>query len=165
MNMTRLTLLERLRGTGLEVEIGYGSDTKYNRVRLLKLPKTHYYDAVAVGISLPETIVARVVEIHSAIGRGSRHMSGVDRYGFPWRWREHRKAYHGFQTGDMVSVEMTKGKYRGRWRGRVAIRKNGWFDVKDEYGRRICQGISYRHCRLLQRGNGWAYAIKPAVNV
>ncbi|MDA8334784.1 MAG: hypothetical protein M0Z41_07305, partial [Peptococcaceae bacterium] len=48
----------------------------------------------------------------------------------------------GFQTGDLVVADIPKGKYQGRWRGRVAVRKTGYFDIGDGTGKRICQGIS-----------------------
>ncbi len=161
MNMTRLRLLQELRATGLEVEVGCGADTKFNRVHLLCLPKTHYYDAVAVGNTPIERICTNVVELHSAVGRGNRQIAGVDRHGFPWRWRRRKKQYFGFQTGDLVQVDLVAGKYQGRWRGRIAVRASGSFDLKDELGHRLCP-CSYRHCRLLQRGSGWDYAVRPA---
>jgi hypothetical protein len=161
MNMTRLRFLEHLRATKLDVEVGNGADTKFNRSRVLHLPKTHYYDAVAVGNALVERICTTVVEVHSAVGRGNRQMAGVDRHGFPWRWRKRKRQYFGFRSGDLVRVDVATGKYQGRWRGRIAVRASGSFDLKDEFGHRLCS-CSYRHCRLLQRNNGWGYACKPA---
>lgn len=61
----------------------------------------------------------------------------------------------GFMTGDMVVAEVPKGKYAGRWVGRVVVRLSGYFDVKDSAGRRVCQGVSHKHFRLLQRAGGW----------
>ncbi len=84
-------------------------------------------------------------------------MAGVDKYGFPIRHRERKKVHHGFQTGDLVVADIPKGKYQGRWRGRVVVRKTGYFDIRDGTGKRLCQGISARYCRLLQRANGWQY--------
>jgi hypothetical protein len=83
--------------------------------------------------------------------------AGVDKYGFPIRHRERKKVHHGFQTGDLVVADIPKGKYQGRWRGRVAVRKTGYFDIRDGTGKRIGQGISARYCRLLQRAKGWQY--------
>ncbi len=45
--------------------------------------------------------------------------------------------------------------YKGLWRGRVALRKTGYFDIDDGTGKRIGQGISAKYCRLLPRVNGW----------
>ena len=52
---------------------------------------------------------------------------------------------------------MPKGKYAGVWMGKVAVRASGGFDLKDASGNRICQGINYRYCRLIQRTDGWQY--------
>jgi len=157
MNATRWALYRRLKATGLPLETGSGGLTKYNRTQLLKLPKTHYYDAVCVGKNLPDAVSVPFVEIHTTNGRGNRQMAGVDGYGFPVRHRERKKIRFGFQTGDLVAADIPKGKYKGRWQGRVAVRKTGFFDIKDSAGKRICQGIPAKHCRLLQRANGWQY--------
>jgi hypothetical protein len=157
MNATRWALFRRLKAAGLPLETGSGGLTKYNRTQVMMLPKAHYYDAVCVGNTLPETVAVPLVEVYTATGRGNRQMAGVDKYGFPIRHRERKKVQHGFQTGDLVVADIPKGKYQGRWRGRLAVRKTGYFDIKDGTGKRICQGISARYCRLLQRANGWQY--------
>ncbi len=157
MNATRWALYRRLKDLDLPLETGSGGLTRYNRTQVLKLPKTHYYDAVCVGTSIPKTVDVPFVECHTAVGRGNRQIAGVDGYGFPFRWRKRKKAHHGFQTGDIVTADIPKGKYQGRWRGRVAVRKTGYFDIKDGTGKRLCQGISARYGRLLQRANGWQY--------
>ncbi|HUW63288.1 MAG TPA: hypothetical protein VMW83_01105 [Spirochaetia bacterium] len=123
----------------------------------MKLPKTHFYDAVCVGKRLPETVDVPFIEVYTATGRGNRQMAGIDKYGFPYRWRERKKAHLGFQTGDLAAADIPKGKYKGKWRGRVAVRKTGYFDIKDGNGKRSCQGIRAEYCRLLQKANGWQY--------
>ncbi|MFX0064319.1 MAG: RRXRR domain-containing protein [Candidatus Hermodarchaeota archaeon] len=42
----------------------------------------------------------------------------------------------------------------------MAIRASGYFDLKDHQGRRCCQGISYKYCRVLQRVDGWYYTLE-----
>jgi len=161
MNATRWALFRRLKALGLPLATGSGGLTKYNRTQVMKLPKTHYYDAVCVGKSLPETVDVPFVEVYTATGRGNRQMAGIDKYGFPFRWRECKKTHFGFQTGDMVAADVPKDKYKGRWRGRVAVRKTGYFDIKDGAGKRVCQGVPAKYCRLLQRANGWQYETEP----
>ncbi|WP_200171498.1 RRXRR domain-containing protein [Ectothiorhodospira shaposhnikovii] len=36
-----------------------------------------------------------------------------------------------------------------------------WAQLLLERGRAVVQGISYRHCRLLQRADGYGYAFQP----
>ena len=149
MNATRWTLYRRLKDLGLPLETGSGGLTKYNRSQVLKLPKTQYYDAVCVGTSLPKTVDVPFVECHTAVGRGNRQIAGVDEYGFPFRWRERKKVHHGFQTGDIVTADVPKGKYKGIRQGRVAVRATGYFDIKNGIGKRSCQGIAVRFFHLL----------------
>lgn len=158
MNATRWVLYERLKAIGLPIECGTGARTKYNRIKM-GLPKTHYFDACCVGESTPEavTIGQHYVQIWSAVGRGTRKMCNTDKYGFPVAHRSRMKIHFGFQTGDLVVAEVPQGKYAGRWVGRVVIRSSGYFDLKDGSGKRVCQGISHKRFRLLQRNDGWQY--------
>jgi hypothetical protein len=68
-----------------------------------------------------------------------------------------RKSVFGFQTGDMVRTEVKAGKNQGRFVGRVAVRASGWFNIQTRTG--VVQGISYRHCKVLQRGDGYGYSL------
>lgn len=158
MNATRWALYNRLQETGIPLECGTGARTKKQRIQH-GLPKTHYYDACCVGASTPKTIIVdqKYVSIWSAIGRGSRKMCNTDKYGFPTSHRTRQKEIFGFQTGYLVVANIPSGKYEGKFTGRVAIRSSGYFDIKDGGGKRICQGISWRYMRPLQRGSGWQY--------
>jgi 5-methylcytosine-specific restriction endonuclease McrA len=158
MNATRWKLYEKLKETGLPVECGTGARTKYNRLKR-GLPKTHYFDACCVGESTPENIEINqeYVQVWSALGRGTRKMCNTDRYGFPISHRARQKVHFGFTTGDLVVAEIPEGKYAGRWVGRVAVRASGYFDIKDGSGHRVCQGVSHRYMKLLQRADGWQH--------
>ena len=124
LNVTRWALFERLKATGLFVEIGSGGRTKYNRTRL-GLPKTHWLDAACVGASTPEKLRVLVSEPLQlkATGHGTRQMCRTDKYGFPSRYVPRHKFVKGFQTGDIVKAVVTKGKKIGTYLGRVAVRK------------------------------------------
>lgn len=41
--------------------------------------------------------------------------------------------------------------------GRIAVRACGSFNIQTVTG--VVQGISHRHCRVLQRADGYGYAI------
>jgi 5-methylcytosine-specific restriction endonuclease McrA len=161
MNATRWALYERLKATGLSIECGTGARTKMQRISH-KLTKTHYYDAVCVGASTPANIFIdqEYAVVWSAKGRGSRKMCNTDKYGFPKSHRTRQKQFFDFQTGDIVVANIPRGKYQGRFVGRVAVRASGYFDIKDGTGKRICQGISWRYMQLLQRNSGWQYEKK-----
>lgn len=161
MNTTRWALYNRLKETGLSVECGTGARTKMQRIDH-KLPKTHYYDACCVGSSTPDDLIIKqkYVSIWSAIGRGTRKICNTDKYGFPKSYRTKHKQFFDFQTGDIVKASIPKGKYQGQHTGRVAVRSSGYFDIKDGTGKRICQGISWKYMRTLQRNSGWQYEKK-----
>ena len=158
LNATRWALYNRLKETGLPVECSTGARTKKQRIEH-ELPKTHYYDACCVGESTPAKLIfnTQYVSVWTALGRGTRQMCNPDGYGFPRSHRQRHKLCFGFQTGDIVKAEVPKGKYTGLWTGRIAVRASGSFDLKDGSGKRACQGISHKYCRLIQRADGWQY--------
>ena len=161
MNATRWKLYRKLQETGITVECGTGARTKKQRIDH-ELPKEHYYDACYVGESTPEylKIDTRYIEVWSAKGRGTRQMCNVNKFGFPISHRTRQKQFFCFQTGDLVRADIPKGKYAGSWTSRVAIRSSGYFDLKDGSGKRIGQGISHRHFKLMQHNDGWHYEKK-----
>lgn len=160
MNATRWQLYNQLKATGLPVEGGSGGRTKMQRIAH-NLPKEHYFDALCVGKSTPEqlTQMPAYVQVWTAKGRGNRQMCGTNAYGFPIRHRARRKVYFGFQTGDWVHAIVPRGKYAGTHTGCILVRANGRFDISS-HGRRVAQGISYKYCRIIQRGDGWQYEQK-----
>jgi hypothetical protein len=160
MNATRWRLFERLKKTGLLVERGTGATTKMQRIQN-QLSKEHYFDALCVGENTPTTFTSlpKYMQVWSVKGRGSRQMCRTDKYGFPIAHRQAKKLHFGFQTGDLVVAEIPKGKYQGKWQGRVLVRKSGRFDVSNKKGR-VVQGVSHRYLRVLQRNDGWQYEIK-----
>ena len=66
------------------------------------------------------------------------------------------KSVHGFRTGDMVRALVPSGKKAGVHTGRVAVRARGSFNIQTPAG--VVQGISHKHCRVLMRGDGYAYS-------
>ena len=62
------------------------------------------------------------------------------------------------RPGDMVTARVPAGKHAGSYRGRVAIRKSGNFNIKADGI--IVQGISHRYCRLEFRSDGYSYSRK-----
>lgn len=132
--------------------------TKYNRDEL-GLSKEHYYDALSVG-EIPSNFDFNTdkILIISAKGRGSRQMCSMDRYGFPRTSAKASKSVKGFQTGDIVKAVVTKGSKQGKYLGRVVVRSKGSFGIV--YNNYIVDGIGYKYCHLIQRGDGYSYNYK-----
>ena len=80
----------------------------------------------------------------------------MDAHGFPRTKPKRARRVKGFQTGDMVRAVIPNGLKRGTYVGRVAVRASGSFNITTREGKTI-QGISYRHCIVLQSCDGYRY--------
>jgi hypothetical protein len=106
VNVTRWKLKEVLESTGLNVEVGSGGLTKFNRKRL-GISKSHWTDAACVGKSTPNSLNVKGYQplLIKAMGRGTRLMVNSDKYGIRRGAPKLRqKSCFGFQTGDMVKA-------------------------------------------------------------
>jgi hypothetical protein len=54
-----------------------------------------------------------------------------------------------------VRADLLKGEKTGTKLGRVAVRASGFFNVQTPTG--VVQGISVRHCALVNRSDGYSY--------
>ena len=158
VNATRWALYRRLEVTGLPVEVASGGRTKFNRSRQ-SIQKTHALDAANVG-EVGTLHAWRVPSLAiRAAGRGSYQRTRLTKHGFPRGYLTRLKRIHGFQTGDHVIAVVPSGKKAGVHVGRVAVRTTGSFNIQTPAG--TVQGVHHRHCRLLQRADGYGYAITP----
>ncbi|WP_327590855.1 HNH endonuclease [Nonomuraea sp. NBC_00507] len=141
----------------LPKHVASGGRTKWNRTRN-RLPKTHAFDALAVGKldAITETVSA--VLVARCTGRGTHTRTRTDKHGFPRLRLPRQKRYFAYATGDLVTAVVPTGKKQGTHTGRVAVRATGSFNITTAHG--IVQGISHRHVRLLQRADGYAYTFK-----
>ena len=85
-------------------------------------------------------------------------MCRVDRFGFPRTTPKDAKNVHGFQTGDTVKANVPSGKKKGTHFGKVAIRSNGYFNIQGN--NKTVQGVSFKHCKVIQRGDRYLYGSK-----
>jgi len=110
VNSTRYALLERLKATGLPVEIASGGRTKFNRFER-QIPKTHWLDAACVDVSTPEVLRWEAVTplAIKSMGHGKRQVVGTDKYGFP-KGRPKKNPHHSFRTSDVVEAKVPVGK-------------------------------------------------------
>ena len=155
VNVTRWALANAMKATGLPVELATGGRTKFNRIQL-DIPKTHALDAVCVGEFTAVTDWRKPTLTVKCTGRGSYQRTRLDKYGFPRGYLMRTKRVEGFATGDLVRADVPKGKKAGVHRGRVAVRAKGSFNIQT--GTEVVQGISHRHCRVLQRADGYGYS-------
>lgn len=155
-NSVRWALWRSLSALGLPLETGTGGRTKWNRTRL-GWEKAHWRDAATVGASTPDHLRVAITSVLliAAKGHGSRQMCRTNKYGFPIRHVPRQKVWFGFKTGDLVRAVVPGGKHAGVQVGRVAIRATGRFNIATARG--LQQGISYRHCHIIQRADGYAY--------
>jgi hypothetical protein len=155
VNATRWALFNALKATGLPVVTGSGGLTKFNRSRL-EIPKTHALDAVCVGSTDVVADWQKPTLAIKATGRGSYQRTRLDKYGFPRGYLTRQKRIKGFQTGDIVKADVTKGTKVGTYTGRVAVRATGSFNIQTAEG--VVQGISHRYCKVVQRADGYGYS-------
>ncbi len=156
VNATRRVLFGALRRTGLPVTGASGGRTKFDRTRL-GIPKSHALDAACVGETPALRGCRQPVLAIRAMGRGAYARTRVNRSGFPVGHLMAAKSVKGFRTGDIVRAAVPSGKRRGVHMGRVAVRRTGSFNVRTGHG--TVQGISHRHCRVVQRADGYGYHI------
>ena len=169
VNSTRWALVSALQGviaatgvagvaadasTGMTLETASGGQTKFNRSRL-NIPKTHALDAACVGVFGSIADWNKPSLRIKCTGRGSYQRTRLDKFGFPRGYLMRQKSVKGFATGDMVQAKVTEGKKQGSYRGRVAVRASGSFNIQTSDG--LIQGVSHRYCTLVQRGNGYGY--------
>ncbi len=160
MKATRWRLYGQLTATGLPVEGGSGARTKRQRPAH-HLRKEQDYDALWVGENTPErfTQLPVYVQIWTAPGRGTRQRCGTNRYGVSTRHRSREKVHIGFPMGATVKAAVPRGKYTGTHTARVLVPASGSFDSSTER-QRNAQGLSYKHCPILQRNGGGQYEQK-----
>ena len=155
VNATRWVLFNTLKATGMPVATGTGAQTKFNRTRL-GIAKGHALDAACVGDIADVRRPAQPVLQVKCSGRGAHCRTRLNAFGFPCGYLMREKSVKGFRTGDMVVATVTAGKKVGVHKGRVAIRKTGSFNIQT--GDDVIQGISHKHCRITQRGDGYGYS-------
>ena len=165
VNATRWVLATALKATGLPVELASGGCTKFNRCTL-GIPKAHALDAACVGKMQTLQKWQRPTLILKATGRGSYQRTRLNKFGFPRGYLLRSKRVHGFGTGDMVRADVPSGVKAGIHTGRVAIRASGFFNIQSHQDGKavVVQGISHKHCRVMQRSDGYGYFFHRADN-
>jgi 5-methylcytosine-specific restriction endonuclease McrA len=123
----------------------YGYETKYKRMKTLELPKTHYFDAVAIACEPGETIMpAKVWYQIKCVPRGRYQLYNGSR-------SEHKvsgpKKVFGWKLFELVKVNGLIGYISGR-------RVNGRFSVKEAVtGKLLVDGVDHRKLLRLARAD------------
>lgn len=153
VNATRFALVRELEQLGLPIGGWSGGRTRWNRERF-GLPKTHALDALCVG-DLAGVAAGRLKTLAiTATGRGRYGRTNVDESGFPRGYLMRQKQVRGVKTGDRVRAVVPAGFAAcGTHTGRIAVRANGQFRMGK------VQSIPARFCRVLQRADGFDYAM------
>lgn len=151
MNAVRYRIGDYLEALGLNPEQCPGWVTKRNRLDQ-RYRKDHWIDAVCVGLSGKTVYIApahKCLTVKS-MGRSSRQMCLVNKYGNPRSAPKTKSTVNGFKTGDLVRATVPGGKYRGTHVDRVVVKKSGWFSVNKA-------AIHMKNITLLQKGDGYRY--------
>ena len=157
VNISRKQIIKELSDLKVPVLTGTGAETKYNRVSQ-GYAKEHYIDALCAGttgakVYIPSTLKPLLIKKER---RNNRQMCLVDKYGFPRGKAKGSKIVKGFKTGDMVKAIVLKGKKKGTYKGKVAVRSSGSFNIKVKQGR--IEGIGWKNCVMPYRFDGYSYA-------
>lgn len=154
VNSTRKALLKALQDFALPVTTGTGGQTKFNRTSQ-GVSKSRWHDAAMVGETPQLQFLTQQPLVITSTGNGKRQMCRTDANGFPIRYVPRHKFVKGFQTGDIVKAVVTKGKKKGTYQGRVAVRSSGSFNVSTPEG--LVQGISHKYCSQVHGKDGYQY--------
>lgn len=123
----------------------HGYITKIDRERL-GLPKTHYYDAVAIASGRDNVELLPWVERMKAVSRGQRQLYKTNpSKGHTFRRTRMDYEVFGFRMWDKVELPDGTIGFVG------ARRKTGSFKIKNMDGIAICDGKSYRKLKMLHR--------------
>ena len=160
VNATRYAIGTSLKDLEIPLSFWSGGRTKANRCKQ-NYSKDHWIDAVCVGESGCQVIIPPKLRplLISACGHGSRQMCRVDMHGFPRTSAKAEKRVMGFATGDIVRANVIKGKKRGFYFGRVAIRSSGNFNIRIA-PKKTVEGIHYRYCQVIHRADGYNWGLQ-----
>ncbi|MGO9614161.1 MAG: RNA-guided endonuclease IscB, partial [Dissulfurispiraceae bacterium] len=156
LNATRHATGNALKTLGLPVSFCTGGRTKFNRAQQ-GYPKAHWIDAACAGesgtqVQLDPTMPVLLVK---SCGHGSRQMCRVDKHGFPRTSPKGDRVVKGFRSGDIVKAVVPAGVRQGSYTGRVAVRSRGLFNIATGAG--VITDVSYKHCSVLHRADGFNY--------
>ena len=97
------------------------------------------------------------------MGRHARQMCRTDAQGFPNKAAKATSVVGGFRTGDLVRAVVPASSVKaGAYVGRLAVRATGSCNITTARG--TVQGIHWKYCQPLQRGDGYTYTKGAALS-
>ncbi|MBV9229560.1 MAG: HNH endonuclease [Chloroflexi bacterium] len=135
------------------VSITYGYETKYKRIQVLDLPKSHTNDAVAIACEIGEVVqpLERVHQIR-CLARG-QYQRFNGRHSEHKCWAPHK--VRGFKLYEVVKVQGDVGYIGGR-------REKGAFLIKDvTTGKKRAEVTPRKLVRVARPTQGFLIAQKP----
>lgn len=137
-----------------QVRITYGYETKYKRIQVLGLPKSHTNDAVAIACEIGEMVKPlETVHYLRCLARGQyQRFNGPHSEHKCWAPRKVR----GFKLYELVEVKEQTGYIAGR-------REKGAFVIKDEIlGKKLSEVTPRKLVRVARPTQGWMITRQPA---
>jgi 5-methylcytosine-specific restriction endonuclease McrA len=139
-----------------QVSIAYGYETKYKRVQVLDLPKSHTNDAVAIACEISE-VVKPLEMVHQirCLARGHyRRFNGLHSEHKCWAPRKVR----GFKLYELVKAKGDVGYIAGR-------REKGAFVIKDvASGKKLVEVTPRKLVRVARPTHGWMMTRQPVLD-
>ena len=136
-----------------QVHPTFGYETKYQRIQVLHLPKSHTNDAVAIACERGE-VVKPLETVHSmcCLARGQyQRFNGPRSEHKCWGARK----VQGFKLYELVKVNGQVGYIAGR-------REKGAFVIKDVVrGKKLTEITSRKLLRVARPSQGWLIACQP----
>lgn len=130
-----------------QVRVTYGYETKYQRIQVLKLTKSHAHDAVAIACERGE-VVTPLKEVHlmRCVSRGQyQRFNGMRSEHKCWSPRKVR----GFKLYEVVKVKGQVGYIGGR-------HEKGAFVIKDlNSGKKVAEVVPRKLERVARPSQGW----------
>jgi 5-methylcytosine-specific restriction endonuclease McrA len=139
-----------------QASITYGYETKYKRIQVLDLPKSHTNDAVAIACEIGEVVKPlEIVHQIRCLGRGQyQRFNGLRSEHKCWAPRKVR----GFKLYELVKAKGQVGYIAGR-------REKGAFVIKDVIsGKKLVEVTPHKLRRLARPSQGWMITRLPALD-
>jgi len=125
---------------GLEFEEAFGYETKFKREQILKLPKSHYYDAVAICCENGEVVnLSNTVYCKKHVAKGDYQQTKGSRS----EKRIPTGKLFGLRKFDFIETSKGNGFVKGK-------RSTGFFAISDLGGNIINPSINVKkHCKRI----------------
>jgi hypothetical protein len=138
-----------------QVSVTYGYETKYQRIQVLDLPKSHTNDAVAIACEMGEEVKPlEIVHQMRCLGQGQyQRFNSLRSEHKCWAPRKVR----GFKLYELVKAKGQVGYIAGRW-------EKGVFVIKDvTSGKKLVEVTPHKLGRLARPTQGWMITRRPVL--